>query len=240
MSKKIINLREEYTVDEAVKSGLTELFRAFEKGFREYLFPYSLMNGAYGLNFIQNFPNFNRYKGDLEKACHAAQTISKDYDLGIGIAKKGLWLSYVFNLYGLPTLNTLVVRNGNEDRLINQTNTLNEDSVKGKKILLFDNDLVTGNTVNALADKLLILKPEFIDLLLIYNHTEITPEFYKQVKPLFKNKPDEIGKMADGKIVLDAMCEIPKTIRKSMSLENDFISDRKYLDYLTQIFNIKL
>lgn len=179
----------------------------------------------------EEFPNFNRYVGDLERACHAAQTLN-DYDLGIGIAKKGTWLSYVFGLHGHSIANYLIIR-GDNSRFIYLLSKLWSKDVKNKKILIFDNDLLTGETVRSLSDELLKRGAKYTDLLLVYGTTRQKPDFYEQIlKSKFKNNPKILGESENGEIVLDTTCEIPSNIRQFKTLESDFQPDRTYLDNL--------
>ena len=230
---KIIEPRAEYTMEELTGSPLLKLFRKFEIGFRQYV------GDRLGFVNQNEAPNFNRYKGDLERACHAAQTIGADYDVGIGLARKGMWLSYVFNLHGLPTFDVLVNRIGDEQRAMFPVSPLYTDTIRDKRVLLFDNDLVTGNSVKAVAENLQRGNPQSVDLLLVYGNTQLDPKFFDSIKESLK-APRIIGKTSEGKIVVNTRSEVPPSIVKARTLDEDFNTDRQHLEKLSQILGVKL
>ena len=249
---KIIPAREEYTLERVEQSGYMDLFLEFQRRFSEYVgiagqIGRSLITRVLPglppsenpfLDFVKNTPNFNRYVGDLEKVCDAAQKLEGQYDLGIGVAKKGLWSSFVFNLHGLPTRDVLVMRLG-EGRFMLPISPLYRKDIEGKRILLFDNDLVTGRTIEALVGNLKPANPRSVDLLLIYGYPQFEEDFYGQVKDLF---PEEaiLGKTDDGKIVLDTSCNVPDGIDKAISLEVDFEPSKKNLVTIASKLGVNL
>jgi|GEM_PF-1937845 len=178
-----------------------------------------------GINLLVNpseIPTWSRQVGALESACRAANELASQYDVGIGIAKKGMWLSFIFSKLGLSSYDVLVVRNG-DDRFCCPMDELFGRMLDGKRILIFDNDAVTGITVKRIVEMIgESVTPEFVDLLLISRYSHISQELFDQVKD--KLKPGQfLGKSKKGKFVLDTFLPIPsKLIRKKMALETDF------------------
>lgn len=234
MKKRIINARQEYATAELVEQGLAPLFKQFEREFREYT------AARLGPGSKHNAPNFNLYKGYLERACHAAQTLAGNYDLGIGIAKKGMWLSYIFSLYGLQASDFLVSRTGDIERVGIPLAGLRSTDVPGKRVLIFDNDLVTGNTVRALSDKFRGAGASKTDLLLIYGNTRLKPEYFEEARPFMNGEIKIVGRTTEGEIVVNTENQISESIGESWSLEKDFNPGRKHLAKLAEILGVSL
>lgn len=238
---KIFNPIHKYSVDEIRNAGLVDLFLKFEEGFRSYE-PLVLISRLTRIHPKEVATNFNMFDGHLEMACNAAQSIGKDYDLGMGIAKKGLWLSYVFNLHGLPTYDVLVERHKEQRKRI-PLSPLTRKLVKDKNILIFDNDIVTGNTVNTVSKDMVEAGAKRTDLLLVYQNTRLNRSFYNQVSSSFQGKPKLIGEVDDREneiLVVNTECEIPKNISQYRSLEMDFSSGRQHLTKLAEILGVKI
>ena len=246
--KEIPGERVEYTLRDIEAKELTKLFLVFERSFRAHLdhkvknwmrqlkpllqshpelAPYIDYLTNEEIPKIRNSPNFNRYQGDLEKACAATSQISSDYDVAIGIAKKGLWLSYILDLYGLPTRDCLVIRTEPRTRFTVPLDFMVKKDVEGKRILVIDNDVVSAGTLNAVARHFAAAKAEVIDALVIYPWTEISREFYNMVRPNFRGKPTIHGERND-KVVLDATCEINPPVRKVISLHDYSVSEGEF------------
>lgn len=234
MKTIIINEIQEYTAGQIAKEELAPLFMAFERKFREYT------ASRLGEKLKHETPNFNRYNGYLERACHAAETLRKDYDLGIGIARKGLWLSYVFSLYGLQTHDILIVRTDIKNRFSIPLTPLFKKDVLNKKIIVFDNDLVTGNTIERVAQGMHDAGARQTDLLLVYGNTRLTPNYFNEISHSFKHNPKIEGITKAGKIVVNTKNEVPESIINSFSLEKDFNSGKKYLTRLAEILGVKI
>jgi hypothetical protein len=231
--------RQEYTVDEIKAKGKKELFVAFENAYRLWL-KVKILNWkelrrsvlhtipSEAFLYIEDkiipelveSPNFNLYKGDLERACAAAKHLAPRYDIGMGIAKKGLWTSFVFNLYGLESSDSMIIRNG-EQRVAVPLGMATRTNMLGKRMLLFDNDAVTGLTIKSAAKHLKIARPKCVDALLNYACTELKPEYYNEMKSQFKNRPTVLGER-DGVIVIDTRSEVKPHVRKLMTLQTDY------------------
>jgi hypothetical protein len=179
-----------------------------------------------------HFPNFNRYVGELERACHAAQELEGTYDLGVGIAKKGTWLSYVFHLHGFPTKEMYVIRTGECERFMHPLSKLETKDIKDKRILLFENDLVSGNSVKAVSEEFLKRGAKQIDLLLVYKYTRQKVKDYEIVRKRFIDEPIIIGMTPSDEFVIDPTPNVPTSITATMSLEEDFQPQTRYRDNL--------
>src|SRR3989344_2244789 len=138
----------------------------------------------------RNVPNLNQYRGDLERACDAATQLVGQYDIGIGIAKKGLWLSYIFGKHELTIKDISVIRLESNRRFILPLDPLYASDLNGKRVLLMDNDVVTAKTINSVAKEITTrANSSCIDVLLAYSHTELEPSFYEEVRTNFRNQP---------------------------------------------------
>jgi hypothetical protein len=239
MGKIIFPDREEYSLEKIELEGRSTFFYVFQQSFIDYvrerletgrkLLSISMFNEDSRATLSRllkdehcvQFPNFNQYVGNLERAFNAASLLEKEYDLGIGIAKKGTWLSFVHGLNGLDTKEVLVSRY-KDDRFMFPLSVIRSEDVEDKRIVIFDNDLVSGNSVKVVGEKMLSRNARSVDLLLVYGVTRLQPEFYEQIKGKFRNKPKILGKSESGEIVIDTRCETPDCINRTYSLDNDF------------------
>jgi hypothetical protein len=243
--------REECTLEDIEKEGKTGLFVAFERAYRQWLqekvdkwpairAPLSKTISARTLSYIDQSlipeiraaPNFNRYKGHLERVCAAAHDLTAKYDVGMGIAKKGLWHSFVFNLHGLRTFDSLIVREG-DFRLAFPLDPAFRKDFKGKKVLLFYNDVATGGTIKAAAKHLSSADPKSVDALLIYAVAEFQPGYFNQISPNFQRDTTVYGER-NGAFVVDTSNEIKPYVRKVMALDRDYASKRGDLRVLAK------
>jgi len=254
MNNKFIPDREEYEINGLTEDlKLSEFFYAFQQNFMSYI-EENLSQGKTMLPLFnyppelnrelekllstekkEEFPNFNRYLGELERACHVAQTLSKEYDLGFGMAKKGTWLSYVFQLHGFPSYEKYAIRGKGGRRFIFPLHRMNSDQIKNKKILLFDNDVVTGGSVKKLSDSLLDRGADKVSLLLIYKNTRQKIEALNFIVDKLLYIPRIIGETKLGEYLMDTSPSIPSSIHARYFLEENFYLDRKYLDNLWRI-----
>jgi orotate phosphoribosyltransferase len=187
------------------------------------------VNGIMLLADPSDIPTFCHHKGAFENACLAARSLKDDYDIGIGIAKKGMWLSFIFSLMGLPSYDLLSYRYGEGRILCPMDLGMKKEAVRGKRILLLDNDAITGDSVKAVVENLAEAGPECIDLLLLFRHSFITEHFHEQVKD--RLLPEQhLGKTQDGEHIIDTLMPIPsKLVRKKMSVMGDFKGRRSDL-----------
>lgn len=170
-------------------------------------------------------PNFNQYKGHLEMAWSAAKALTSQYDLIIGIARKGLWLSYVFEIYGANVREIYLARGGGDFRTYCPISEMWERDVEGKRVLLVDNDALTGNSIRALSEHLKGAGASKVDVLLIYQHTEPEQLNESNADDLgFLDVPRVLGRRDNGKLILDSMPQLRqvRSIGSVLSLEKDF------------------
>jgi len=192
----------------------------------------------------------------INEACNAVQSLMPKYDLGIEIAIDGLYLGYIFQLYGFPTKAVKVGRKG-KGATWQPLDEINFKDIKNKKLLILDNDVVTGRTLNRTVRELSKFSPKYMDLLLIFEKTYLTVEDYKkwsknyslpniseifsssEIKSVRESKEGlEIYYKVNGnteRIYLDnkstlpvkTLKNVPKEIRKIMTLEKDFNNNSK-------------
>ncbi len=118
---------------------------------------------------------------ELRLAYRAAQRLIPDYDLGIAIAKGGLFLGYVFETSGLPT-QVVHMKRRKSWVTWNPINIIKKEDIKGKRILFLENDFVTGRTLEKAARKLNRFQPNCLDALFIHRSTYLSILQYKQLK----------------------------------------------------------
>lgn len=160
---------------------------------------------------------FTQY-GYLPEACCAAQTIATNYDCGIALAAGGLYLGFIFELVAnFPVLTVEMKRRGNGARWM----PIDKLNIQGKRVLVFDNDVVTGRTLKRAIQELQRINPASIDLLLVYGHTEVSPERFERWKHFLKPQCTILSSTGPN-ICLDTMCQIPQGFQKIMNIENDF------------------
>ncbi len=139
-----------------------------------------------GPEAFKKTPNFYKFKSIdgkfmFEEACRAAQNVSKNYDLGISLAVDGLWLGYILEKSGFPVKAVKLKRKGN-GATWKELDKLDRSEIENKKLILLDNDSITGRTIKRAANEIHKYNPEFIDLLLVFEQTPITVKTYKSFK----------------------------------------------------------
>ncbi|MBL6992034.1 MAG: hypothetical protein ISR65_19785 [Bacteriovoracaceae bacterium] len=256
MSKKILKRPTVYcSMEELSELGQKELFLRFHAQFKKYIekrvdFANDFSLPAYDIdkqidksNFVKKTINYNGFIGFLEKAVSAAQSLVDQYDIGIGIAKQGLWLSFIFNLFKLETHDILVERLGmKRGRGSIPLDPLKSSDLSGKKIILLENDLVTGETVEHLTKGLDNKGLKHIDLLLIFRDNICSESYYKRVRKKIRGKAVKLGNTIEGEVVINTEKCVPSKIRKCMSLQYDFqipktIDSNYYLNELSRMLD---
>lgn len=134
----------------------------------------------------------------LSYAKEAAKVLRSEYDLGIGLAKDGLWLQFVFDHYGMPTKAVRLNRKG-KGAIWKPIDNITREDVNNKKIILFDNDAITGRTLKRAVKELENYYPEFIDLMLIHKHTPISLSKYKEKYEKYISLSDLKNYIKDGR-----------------------------------------
>ena len=155
-----------------------------------------------------------------EEACRAAQTLRTQYDLGIALATDGLWLGYVFQVHGFPTKAVKLRRIG-RGATWEPIDPITPQEVEAKRIILFDNDVVTGRTIKRAVKEVSRFSPEYIDLLLVYEMTCLNRKMYHKWKKKWR-----LGRgtySSDQKdIWINTRDRVPQGIRKVRTLQHDF------------------
>jgi hypothetical protein len=232
-------LHQKQTIEEIERNGQTELYRAFEKTYRKWLnekveqWPdvAERLRGKIGdqtlleitrLNIpeIAESNNFNIHRGALERACAAAKHLAYRYDIGTGIAKKGLWTSFIFNLYGLKTRDCLIIRADNNRLAVPLDFAYSKDYARSN-VILFDNDALTGKTIQEAKRHVSKTNPKSIDALLIFETTELSEEELEIAAPNMKYPP-KIIKKENGILYMDTTGEVQPYVRKLITLEQNY------------------
>lgn len=94
-----------------------------------------------------------------------ASNLAGKYDHGIAISRGGLFTGYMFNLFGLDTQ---IVDYHKDDRSpsVRWMSPFNPQNLKGKKLVVFDKDVVTGETTGKVLEELVKHGPTVVDLVL--------------------------------------------------------------------------
>ena len=155
------------------------------------------MNGIYkkymaskvGMAKAEESSDFDIYDY-FSKACGVAKNLHRDYDLGLALATNGLWMGYIAEKFEFPVLSVKLGRKGS-GATWKPLDEINQRSVKGKKIIVFDNDALTGRTLRRTVKEMNKCSPKSMDLLLFYERTPLTARMYKRGK-VPKNLPSPI------------------------------------------------
>ncbi|MEK6936972.1 MAG: phosphoribosyltransferase [Nanoarchaeota archaeon] len=181
----------------------------------------------------------------------AAKTLSPEYDIGVVIAGKGLILGYQFHQNGFP-LRVVDQKRIGKGATWNPIDKLKEEEFKDKRVLLIENDIVTGRTTRRAVRELSEYQPKFIDLLLAFEKIPVHAKDYQHLHKLgivpdirelfpkldikdirFTKKGIEINYLDLRKkpcfidnntfiTVLNTRDRVPKVIRKTFTLEKHF------------------
>lgn len=186
----------------------------------------------------------------LTEGFRAAQSLESDYDLGIELATDGLYLGYLFHLHGLPIKTVKLQRE--QDMASWEPLDLCKEDVYDKKIVIFDNDVVTGRTIDRAVFELEKFSPKYLDLLLMHETTLLDIDVWKDLNkkydiPISETFPyeptriretqeglevdyvDEFGftrtnkiKSGSQNVAVNTRNNVPDNIRKIMTLQEDF------------------
>jgi hypothetical protein len=107
-------------------------------------------------------------KQESLKLLGMASELADKYDLGIGIAKGGLYLTSVFNQFGLDTKVVEAHRRG-KGATFNWVSDYTLKEIEGKKILVIDKDVVSGRSSKKVLTELLKYRPQEVSLALTHN-----------------------------------------------------------------------
>jgi hypothetical protein len=140
--------------------------------------------------FYRNY-GFERASGtfDVVRMFNSANELAKNYDLGIGLAKGGLFGAYAFREMGLPAIIAEPHRKGK-----GATFKWHDapKGIEGKKVIVFDKDAVTGRTLKRSLNEINKYSPEYVDLFFshdpvgsksghAYAHLDAVPEGFRKI-----------------------------------------------------------
>lgn len=114
----------------------------------------------------------------VDESFAAAQILMPQYDLGIALAVDGLTPAYFFDLHGFPVKAVRTHRRGN-GAIWSPIDSLSQEDIENKRVLLFDNDVVTGRTIRKAGNELHKFSPRYLDLLLMHEMTFVSARHYK-------------------------------------------------------------
>lgn len=111
------------------------------------------------------------YYFSTAKAINMAHNLTKNYDVGVGIARGGLYLAYISELFGLDVKIIDANRTGKGVFGVKTEwkDQITANNLKDKKIIVFDKDVLTGNTSRAVGSELLSYYPKVLDIALLHN-----------------------------------------------------------------------
>ena len=118
---------------------------------------------------------------------------------------------------------------------------ITHEQIEGRKIVVFENDVVTGRTLTRAIKEINKLNPDYADLLLVTRYTDVDIRQYQELKDrgfIGKGVIDRSGfkDLYYGVCVLDTTCQIPKGFRNVRSLKQDFEPDYESLKEFEQKF----
>lgn len=181
-------LKEGYFLDAALafeylgdKASLLKVVKEGEKTGEFHTIKHSLLSymGQDKVNLLHNkFFNWASAKGVQEpiafetvQSIKIAHSLADDYDIGVGISRGGLFLTYLFEKFGLK--NKLVDAHKKDRNVTFRWMTdFSDADFYGKKVAVIDKDVITGRTSGAVLNKVKKHKPYSIDLILVHNPTK--------------------------------------------------------------------
>lgn len=94
-----------------------------------------------------------------------------DYDLGIGVAMAGLFGAFAGELFGLPAIIADCHRRGKTGTKFRWQGTISREMIDQKRIVVFDNDVVSGRTSRRVLEEVKKHDPAYVDLALFNSPT---------------------------------------------------------------------
>lgn len=170
---------------------MSELIDVLDREFKKYVAEKIGETKAQQIAFSV-YANFSDGRNGFSRACGAASRLHEDYDLGIALATDGLWLGYIAEAFGFPVKSVRMKRMG-RGAIWEPIDKLYKKDLKGKRVVVFDNDCITGKSLRRAVREIESYSPSFIDLLLIHERTPITAKMYMSGKvPVGLPSPVEI------------------------------------------------
>lgn len=199
-----------YTPEALRMMGLQKIFEAFESSSREYLevmrasgdimldatlnqrlisddlrepVTQFLREKIAGITDFIDFMSYTMEVGNIERTWLAAQSLKEDYDIAIAIGRKGMWLGHIFRLAGWDVYDVLAVRADLEiSRIVLPLEFI--PAFRNQRVLLLENDVITGNTVSAVAEHIRNKGASLIDLFLLFDHLTTDRISFEEIKHL--------------------------------------------------------
>jgi hypoxanthine phosphoribosyltransferase len=97
------------------------------------------------------------------------QELKGQYDVGIGIAKGGLWSAYMFRQFGLPILLIDAHKTNGQLKWLGLDGITLTNLLSNKRVLLFDKDVVTGETLKMVSNEIAQYSPSALDLFILHS-----------------------------------------------------------------------
>lgn len=115
--------------------------------------------------YLDGIPVFNE---NHEKNIFSRKDLVDKYDYGLAIARGGLFAGYCFQEMGLPVKIVESKRTLN-GVIWNEVESL--ENLANKRVLIFDQDVISGKTLRKAKEELSLLKPSLIGVFLNYRNT---------------------------------------------------------------------
>lgn len=148
----------------------TDLGTSISEGFQRYC-------DQHGFKFAPE----KRY----DETVNAAYELAPKYDFGVAVARGGLFSAYLFEQFGLPTVIAETKRRGKGAMFKWHSNP---DLLKGKKVIVLEEDVCSGRTMRRVIRELQRIEPCKLDLYLnidpnftSHNKTQPVPEGFGKV-----------------------------------------------------------
>mgnify|MGYP001564541912 CR=1 FL=1 len=141
----------------------------------------------------------------------ATKEAAREYDVGVAIANDGVLQGYLAETFGLRTFNVKMSRFGKGATWV-PLDKIEKQDINGKKVIVFDVDVVTGRTLKRAARELCAFNPTGLDLLLTRQEVTLSKEEYQDWRRVFTKKPvlEERG----DSYVLDCKTMVPSEFQK--------------------------
>lgn len=102
------------------------------------------------------------------KSIKMAYHLAPQYDIGVGIAQAGLYFTYMCTLFGLDT-RIVECHRIEKGGIFRWCEEVSPDKLEGKKVVVLENDVRSGRTVQRVLSELQKYNPSCIDLALIHD-----------------------------------------------------------------------
>ncbi len=138
--------------------------------------PDSILNEYIGPENIEKFHSqFHRWFSELGykdtevfayslgKTANMAHNMKDEYDISVGIAKGGLFSAYIFSKFGIHT-KLAEAHAGTNNKTFEWIDDVIPEEIEGKRVLVLENDLISGETSRKVLEVLQKYRPGGIDI----------------------------------------------------------------------------